>query len=306
MKQPKTLTQNIRRIMNLIAPDTFEKKEQEIKSLMFKTKEQEEESKEGETSLAINDENLHEIVATVFRKAQAEKDYCNMYADLCQNLTQEELIHMGCEKVTKQNIAKSNFRKALLMSCRESFDKLFMTEQEFLALEEEQQLKTKDKLMNNIKFVGQLFKAKLVSEKIIGSIFDQLMNGKDDNKELVTTRTVEGAITLVTKVGPELDDQINVYQKQIEKAEVMKKESGADVKKLEDGRLQKESQQKALISIYDMFTVFENDPSFDNRIRLLIKNMFQNRAEHWKKSKEEEDKGPMKIEELKAKIRAKA
>lgn len=37
MREPKDISKRIRLIMNLIAPDTFDKKEREIKDLMFKS-----------------------------------------------------------------------------------------------------------------------------------------------------------------------------------------------------------------------------------------------------------------------------
>lgn len=46
------------------------------------------------------------------------------------------------------------------------------------------------------------------------------------------------------------------------------------------------------------FKKFETDEKFDTRIRLLIKNMFDNKDSGWKKSKDEEEKGPMKVEEF--------
>jgi hypothetical protein len=85
MSKDKDLSQKIRLIMNLIAPDTFEKKEVEIRNLMFK-------QKDGEgKAISLDEENLSDIVQTLFRKAQAEKDYGSMYAQLCQSLIQEEL-----------------------------------------------------------------------------------------------------------------------------------------------------------------------------------------------------------------------
>jgi len=207
--------------MNLIAPDTFDKKEREIKDLMFKTSEEieGEESKEGKDFLTLDSENLSQIVMTLFRKAQVERDYGKMYAQLCQNLIQEELHKIGEQKVTKKTIAKSVFRKTLLQSCRASFDKLFMSEEEFNAKEDEEQLKLKDKLMNNIKFIAYLFKFNLIQEGTILSIFKDLFEGRDEKKEPVSDRAIEGAIVLINKIGVEADRQIASCAEGIKKAE---------------------------------------------------------------------------------------
>ena len=113
MREPKDLSKQIRLIMNMIAPDTFDKKEQEIKDLMFKSAE-EIEGEEKKDSLTVDAENLSQIVMTLFRKAQAERDYGRMYAQLCQNLIKEELARVGEPKVTKKSIVKSSFRRSLL------------------------------------------------------------------------------------------------------------------------------------------------------------------------------------------------
>jgi hypothetical protein len=100
----------------------------------------------------------------LFRKAQCERDYGKMYAQLCQNLIKEELARIGEPKVTKKSIVKSSFRRSLLSNCKTSFDVLFMSNEEFNAKDYEEQTKLKDKLMNNIKFVAYLYKFNLVSE----------------------------------------------------------------------------------------------------------------------------------------------
>lgn len=132
MREPKDITKQVRLIMNLIAPDTFDKKEQEIKDLMFKEAD-EVAGEESKKTLTIDDENLTHIVMTLFRKAQAERDYGRMYAQLCQNLIKEELNKMGETKVTRATIKKSDFRRSLLQNCRSSFNKLFMSQEEFNA-----------------------------------------------------------------------------------------------------------------------------------------------------------------------------
>lgn len=127
--------------MNQIAPDTFDKKEREIINLMFVDKVENdtpaEATEEKKSGLTLDAENLTAIVATLFRKAQTEKDYCNMYARLCQNLTKEELERLGHQKMTKTVITKSELRKSLLQNCRNSFDRFFISEEDFQAKDNE-------------------------------------------------------------------------------------------------------------------------------------------------------------------------
>jgi len=112
MFEPKDLSKQIRLIMNLIAPDTFDKKVQEIKDLMSRS------AKEidgmEKYSITVDAEILTQIVMAIFRKAQVERGYGRMYAQLCQNLIKEELTRVGEPKVTKKSIVKSSFRCFLL------------------------------------------------------------------------------------------------------------------------------------------------------------------------------------------------
>ena len=100
--------------MNVLAPDNYDKKLDEICNKMFGAGE------EG-TGVPLDDYNLKVVVETIFRKASAEKDYTKMYSLLCENLTQFDLYHMGYQKVTRRNIKESQFRKQLLEYCRTSF-----------------------------------------------------------------------------------------------------------------------------------------------------------------------------------------
>jgi len=113
MREPKDLSKKIRLIMNMIAPDTFEKKEQEIKDLMFKSAEKIK-GKKKKGFIIVDAESLSQIVSSIFLKAQAERDYGRMYAQLCQNLIKEELARVGEPKMTKKSILKSSFRQSLL------------------------------------------------------------------------------------------------------------------------------------------------------------------------------------------------
>lgn len=131
-KEDKNLTQKIRLIINVITPDNFEKKFEELREHMFgPIKAPSEEGYNAEVDkfertpeMAVK---LEAIVERVFSKAQNEKEYCNFYGDLCERIIKLELSFLG-KKATVKNIKESEFRQQLIQFCRTSFDQFF-TEQ---------------------------------------------------------------------------------------------------------------------------------------------------------------------------------
>jgi hypothetical protein len=72
--------------------------------------------------------------------------------------------------------------------------------------------------MCNIKFVGELNRRGLLSESILISIFDLLLSVENKKQlQFVNDDTVEGAIVLICKVGPMIDDKIKKSKKEEEK-----------------------------------------------------------------------------------------
>lgn len=67
------------------------------------------------------------VVETIFRKAQNEREYCLFYGDLCEKIIRLELNLRGLQARIK-TIKESNFRKALLNNCKNSFNQFFNEE----------------------------------------------------------------------------------------------------------------------------------------------------------------------------------
>lgn len=105
--------------------------------------------------------------------------------------------------------------------------------------------------MNNIKFVGQLFKYNLISEKIITSIFQSLMEGPEGDASKVSDRTIEGALTLITKVGIQIDEAIQLHEEGLKKE--VRATTEAEKKKAADSKDLKQQQLNNLKSIYANF-----------------------------------------------------
>ena len=127
-------------ILNVIAPDNYNKKFAELREYLFGDKKTENEifvANSGETydpdvhalkDGDINSELLETIVQNIFRKAQLEKEYCIFYGQLCENIIKLETGLRGLE-IKIKNTSKSVFRGKLLEVCKQCFEKFFDAEE---------------------------------------------------------------------------------------------------------------------------------------------------------------------------------
>jgi MIF4G domain len=225
-KGDKNTLQKIRLIVNVITPDTLDKKFEELRVFMFgERKLPNEEGFDPEadklTEGSLSDENMNIIVETIFRKAQNEKEYCTFYGDLCEKIIRLEINFLGHVKVTVKNIKGSQFRKSLLNFCRTSFDQFFTLETKELleGKDDEKILKFKHRLFGNIMFVGELNRRGLLQESIILSVFDMLLGveSKDEQMTFINDQTVEGATVLMTKIGELIDSKLTMIEEAMHK-----------------------------------------------------------------------------------------
>ena len=292
-KGDKNVHQKIRLIVNIITPDNFEKKFEELRQYLFgDIKCANEEGYDPAKDKLVIEEcagNLEIVVERIFIKAQNEKEYCVFYGELCEKIIKLELALKG-EKATVKNSKKSEFRQQLLKHCRSSFDQFFTQEAKEIISHNDHEaiLKFQQKLFNNINFVGELNRRTLIQESIILSVFEMLLSVDiEEQLQFVNDETVEGAVILINKIGHLIDakrDQI----------ESMK---GTD-------KPPREADLVTLTKINKTFGRFESlteektTPPISNRIKMLIKNMLDNRASGWERTKKQNELGPMKVEDL--------
>ena len=157
--------------------------------------------------------------------------------------------------------------------CKEFFEKLLIVPEKVDKKENEteedrldRELRYKHKLFGNLDFVGELYREGLVSDVILASIFESLLGFNRQVNE-VTDTTIDAALKLINKLGSKM-------------------ESDAKAKKAG------EKKDEALKTLTDIFSSFsklmeESNSGCSARIKLLIKNMFDNKQSGWTKSKEE-------------------
>jgi hypothetical protein len=242
---------------------------------------------EHETPFEVDKEKQEIVVKTIFRKAQSEHAYANFYAKLCSQIARLELTIKGLAP-TRANAKKCVFREELLRNCKSSFDLLLNAPEKEERKEKEteedrldRELRTKHKLFGNIDFVGELYKELLISDVILTSIFENLLGIDTQSDSSVTDMTIDAALKLINKLGKKMEDSVNTLKN--EEKKTARLETNAKI-----------------------FKAFSNlqaelNPKASTRVKLLIKNMFENRASHWSKSKDE-DKEIKKKAEIEASI----
>jgi translation initiation factor 4G len=147
---------------------------------------------------------LREVIKIIFDKALAEKYFANMYARLCMTLGhdlpkfQELIIESGEEK-----LQETTFKRILLNQCQDEFEKGTATmdvtsetpgEHELLVMQQ------KMRMLGNIKFIGELYKQKMIGERIMHMCVTHLLR-----EHVPTEEDLQAVCDLLTTIGKKLD-----------------------------------------------------------------------------------------------------
>ncbi|XP_062408062.1 eukaryotic translation initiation factor 4 gamma 1-like [Sardina pilchardus] len=164
------------------------------------------------TEMTIDTEpRLKGVIDLVFEKAISEPNFSVAYANMCRCL-----MGLKVPMADKPNVTV-NFRKLLLNRCQKEFEKdqdddeIFERKQKELeaATEEEVQQRLKEELeeaknqarrrsLGNIKFIGELFKLKMLTEPIMHDCVVKLLKHHDEE-------SLECLCRLLSTIGKDLD-----------------------------------------------------------------------------------------------------
>ncbi|CAK6962232.1 eukaryotic translation initiation factor 4 gamma 3-like [Scomber scombrus] len=190
VQKTQELFRRIRSILNKITPQTFRQLMKQI------------------TELAIDtEERLKGVIDLVFEKAIKEPSFSVVYANMCRCL-------MGLKvPLTDKRGTSVNFRKLLLNRCQKGFEEKYernqnkldsaalSTEHEQLPAELEEAMdEAQRRSIGNIKFIGELFNLKMLTEAILHDCVVKLLNNKDEE-------SLECLCTLLTTIGKGLDHE---------------------------------------------------------------------------------------------------
>ena len=271
IQKKKDEYQEVRLNLNQITPDNLGKKFSELRVLLIGDRKiNGDEGFTVDPEFEIEEEKLKIVVATIFRKAQNEHIYCKFYSDLCRSIISLEL---GVKGEKRSQLSMSTFRKMLLEDCKNKFLENFnqqqsktdakaeserkgekFDEEEFLEISS----KKKHHLNGNMDFVGELYLSTILRDKIAENILQTLL---EDGKR--TDDTVEAALRFVNKIGKALEDK-------------HKKQETSKQKFTEE-------EYQVILDKFKEIMDLEDENGTATRIKMLIKNMLENKESGWQK-----------------------
>uniref|UniRef100_A0A3Q3GXE5 Eukaryotic translation initiation factor 4 gamma 2 n=1 Tax=Labrus bergylta TaxID=56723 RepID=A0A3Q3GXE5_9LABR len=216
---------------------------------------------------------LKGIILLIVDKALEEPKYSQLYAQLCLRLAEDA---PNFEDPSTENPAtqkqNTTFRRLLISKLQDEFEnraknvELFEKQESPLTTEEEEQRAiAKIKMLGNIKFIGELGKLNLIHESILHKCIKTLLDKKKRVQLKDMGEDLECLCQIMRTVGPKLDH---------EKARSLMDQYF--------GRMQSLTTNKELPA----------------RIRFLLQNTVELRANKWAPRKAQVDSGPKTINQV--------
>lgn len=161
---------------------------------------------------------LKGVILLIFEKALDEPKYSSMYAQLCKRLSNEV---QNFEYDDKKN---STFLSILLSVCHDKFNNRLSECNDFpngfnhlqpVHLdEEERKYITKQKMLGNVKFIGELFKLGILHDAVLHKCIQELLSKNEKNAPKERCENMECLSQIIRTCGKMLDTE-KVYKLQI-------------------------------------------------------------------------------------------
>jgi translation initiation factor 4G len=226
-------------ILNKLTVEKFQKLSEEFLNVGF-------------TSVPL----LEGAIDIIVDKAQMEHHFGAMYANLCLMLAKNPLAELGEADKGKQ------FKKSLLERCQKEFEKdqkeilEKLNEIEDKEERDAQILVVRKRYLGHMKFVGQLFRVQLLSDKIMHICVKELFGDSEEPDE----EKIQCLCTLLTTIGGQL----------------------------ESSAVNKPEKEKAMKKYLKDIKSLSTNQKISSRIRFMCKDLLEMRENGWNSRREEE------------------
>ncbi|XP_052211313.1 eukaryotic translation initiation factor 4G-like isoform X2 [Diospyros lotus] len=234
-------------ILNKLTPQNFEKLFEQVK--------------------AVNIDNvvtLTGVISQIFDKALMEPTFCEMYANFCYQLA-------GVLPDFSENNEKVTFKRLLLNKCQEEFERGEREQEEADRADqegevkqseeerEEKRIRARRRMLGNIRLIGELYKKKMLTERIMHECIKKLLGQYQNPDE----EDIEALCKLMSTIGeiidhPKAKEHMDFY--------------------------------------FDMMAKLSNNMRLSSRVRFMLKDSIDLRKNSWQQRRKVE--GPKKIEEV--------
>ncbi|XP_008457179.2 eukaryotic translation initiation factor 4G isoform X1 [Cucumis melo] len=245
--EEETKQRQLKAILNKLTPQNFEKLFEQVKAVNID-----------------NGRTLTGVISQIFDKALMEPTFCEMYANFCFHLAGElPDLSEDNEKIT--------FKRLLLNKCQEEFERGEREQEEANKVEEEgevkqseeereeKRIKARRRMLGNIRLIGELYKKKMLTERIMHECIKKLLGEYQNPDE----EDVEALCKLMSTIGEMIDHP---------------------------------RAKDYMDSYFEIMTMLSNNMKLSSRVRFMLKDAIDLRKNKWQQRRKVE--GPKKIEEV--------
>ncbi|KAJ1375739.1 MIF4G-like, type 3 [Sesbania bispinosa] len=203
------------------------------------------------------------VISQIFEKALMEPTFCEMYANFCAHLA-------AALPDLSQDNEKITFKRLLLNKCQEEFERGEREQEEANKADEgevkqsveereEKRTKARRRMLGNIRLIGELYKKKMLTERIMHECIKKLLGQYQDPDE----EDIEALCKLMSTIGEMIDHP---------------------------------KAKEHMDAYFERMKLLSNNMNLSSRVRFMLKDVIDLRKNKWQQRRKVE--GPKKIEEV--------